>query len=589
MNGDKRRAPPGPHLAERWHAGYEKARRLLALAVVCAICLAGGGNSMVLAATPAKHAERVVPRASHAACGQVAPGRARCLASVSTNSYSSPAKAVTPGTGGGYGPAEFHTAYQLPCKPGGTVASVCSAPSSFGPETIAIVDAGGYGGSLESDLQTYDTYYGLPSCTAANGCLDVVNQSGATSPLPPNVSSGWSDEIALDVETAHMTCQTCKIVLVEANDDYTNNLAAAEVTAASLSPIAISNSWGSDVDQTSYDSDFKLKGTAVVAATGDYGTVSGGQSWPADIPQVVAAAGTTLQLNTDNTWAGETVWSGSGGGCSTTYTAPSWQTSRGDWSSGGCSGGGRAFGDLSADADPSTGAAVVVGSSWYIIGGTSLATPLIASMYALADDLPSGVDAVNVPYQNASSSTAHDITSGNDCTGTGQPNCTAATGFDVPSGLGAPIGLGLFQADPAPPSGLAAAYVDQTHLDLSWLAANASNGVASYQVYRDGSLADTTSSLSFNDSGLSPNTSYTYYVTTTDNNSDVSVPSASITAGTFLPADINQDAHVNLLDFSLLASKYGQCGASLGRSDINLDGCVNLLDFSLLASKYGSE
>lgn len=51
--------------------------------------------------------------------------------------------------------------------------------------------------------------------------------------------------------------------------------------------------------------------------------------------------------------------------------------------------------------------------------------------------------------------------------------------------------------------------------------------------------------------------------------------------------DINQDGLINLLDFSLLAAKFGQTGSDLGRTDINSDGKVNLQDFSLLASKFG--
>lgn len=54
----------------------------------------------------------------------------------------------------------------------------------------------------------------------------------------------------------------------------------------------------------------------------------------------------------------------------------------------------------------------------------------------------------------------------------------------------------------------------------------------------------------------------------------------------FFAADINEDSVVNFLDFSLLASSYGQSTA--GRSDINRDATVNFLDFSLLANKYGS-
>ncbi len=477
--------------------------RVFIALIIGAFFIANGGGNVALAAASGHHAVQLTNRASRLACNTVSQGRARCLANVSLASVPAPSPAASPAVSG-YGPSQFHTAYQLPCKPNGPVASVCATPGSFGPQTIAIVDAGSYSssGTLESAVQTYDSFYGLPACTAANGCLNVVNQSGATSPLPANVSSGWTEEIALDVESAHMVCQTCKIVLVEANDDFTNNLAAAEVTAASFQPVAISNSWGATTDETPFDNDFKSTGMAVVAATGDNSSTGNGASWPADIPQVVAAAGTTLQVNGDNTWASETVWSGSGGGCSITYTAPAWQTSRSDWASQGCGNGGKSFGDVSADANPSSGAAVVVGSSWFIIGGTSLASPLIASMYALGDDVPAGTSAVTLPYQNASANTLHDIISGNDCASLGQSSCTATAGFDTPTGLGSPKSLALFQAHQ--------------------------------------------------------------------------------------PEDINKDGHVNLLDFSSLASEYGQSGTSLGRQDINHDGQVNLLDFSLLAAKYGT-
>jgi hypothetical protein len=57
---------------------------------------------------------------------------------------------------------------------------------------------------------------------------------------------------------------------------------------------------------------------------------------------------------------------------------------------------------------------------------------------------------------------------------------------------------------------------------------------------------------------------------------------------TYLAEDINQDGHVNLLDFSLLAAKFGQSGTNLGRADINGDAYVNILDFSRLAAKFGT-
>ena len=55
----------------------------------------------------------------------------------------------------------------------------------------------------------------------------------------------------------------------------------------------------------------------------------------------------------------------------------------------------------------------------------------------------------------------------------------------------------------------------------------------------------------------------------------------------FVVADINQDNHVDFIDFSQLANKYNQSGGSIGRTDINGDGTVNLLDYSILANQYG--
>lgn len=525
--------------------------------------------------------------ASEPACGTPAPNSAKCLAEISIGANGRPLT-DSPASSTAYGPTQFHTAYQLPCTPGGSVASVCATPSSFGPETIAIVDAGNFSSGtsgLESSLQNYDQYYGLPDCSTSNGCLNVVNQSGATSPLPSD--AGWSLEIALDVETAHMVCQTCKIVLVEADNAQTINLAVANATAASFNPVSISDSWGSDVDASSLDSDFKYSDIAVVASTGDSGTVGNGASWPSDIPEVVAASGTTLQLHTNNTWSSETVWSGSGGGCSTYYAAPTWQTSLSNWGTAGC-GSYRAFGDVSADGDPNTGAAINVSSTWYQVGGTSLSSPIIASIFALAGGIPSSTTASSIPYTLYTSSNSHDITSGNDCTGSITVHCTAGTGFDTPSGMGSPNGITGFMALLSPATSLAADSIDQNTLKLTWTASS-SSGVSGYYVYRDGTQIASVTGTTYTDTGLTTNASHTYYVVAYDSSSNLSGPSAAISAAACYPEDINEDTHINLLDLSLLASKYGQSGSGIGRSDINGDGTVNLLDLSLLASKYGSE
>ncbi len=521
-------------------------------------------------------------------CKATEPSKGKCFADITLNLSGKPLTGL-PATTGSYGPLQFHTAYNLPCTPGGSVQSVCATPSSYGPETVAIVDAGNFSSGvsgIDTSLSNYDQYFAIAACSSTDGCLSVVNQQGSTSNLPAD--AGWSDEIALDIETVHMICQTCKIVLVEANDASANNLALANLEASTFSPIAISNSWGSSSDASSLDSYFQYSNIADVASLGDSGTVSVGAAWPADIPNEVGVAGTTLQLNANNTASSETLWNGSGGGCSNYYTAPSWQSSLSNWATAGC-GTYRSFGDLAADGDPNTGAAVNVDGTWYQIGGTSLSAPIIAGIYGLS----SGINSSNTPvenlYINNNSTNFNDITSGNDCTSSGQLHCTAATGFDTPTGLGSPNGIGAFMTLPYNPINLSASEVSQSQINLAWSINPAATSIAGYYVYRNGQKIASTTSTSYSDTGLTINTTYQYYVVAYSSSSVLSAPSTTVSNFTALPADINQDGHINLLDLSILVSKYGQSGVGIGRADINQDGIVNLLDLSILVSKYGSE
>ncbi|MCD6518580.1 MAG: hypothetical protein J7M05_01460, partial [Anaerolineae bacterium] len=64
----------------------------------------------------------------------------------------------------------------------------------------------------------------------------------------------------------------------------------------------------------------------------------------------------------------------------------------------------------------------------------------------------------------------------------------------------------------------------------------------------------------------------------------------SLSLGTLYEGDANQDDRINILDFAILASAYGETagGAHFDpRADFNDDGRINILDFSLLASNYG--
>ena len=57
-------------------------------------------------------------------------------------------------------------------------------------------------------------------------------------------ADGWTTEISLDIEVSHAICQSCQIVLVEADSASFEDLETAEETAAALGATEISNSWG---------------------------------------------------------------------------------------------------------------------------------------------------------------------------------------------------------------------------------------------------------------------------------------------------------------------------------------------------------
>jgi subtilase family serine protease len=346
--------------------------------------------------------------------GPAAFGTARCHSQVTTDKKGNPNASTAPS---GYGPVQFQTAYSLPSGTAG------------GGQTVAIVDA--YDDpNIESDLAVYSSTYGLPPCTTANGCFKKVNQTGGTS--YPRKDAGWSLEISLDVEIAHAVCPNCRILLVEAASNSFANLIAAEDYAKANANV-VSNSWGggefSSETTSTYDGHFSITGKPITFSSGDGGY---GVEYPAASQYVTAVGGTTLTLNTNNTRKSETVWSGAGSGCSAYEPKPTWQKDT------GCIR--RTVADVAADADPNTGAAVYDTvryqgfSGWFQVGGTSLASPIIAAVYALAGNGGSTIDG-SYPYSHLSG--LFDVTSGSNGS-CGSYLCTGEAGYDGPTGNGTP-------------------------------------------------------------------------------------------------------------------------------------------------------
>ncbi len=333
--------------------------------------------------------------------------------------------------GYGYGPADLRSAYNLPSTTAGT------------GQIVAVVDAYNDPNAV-SDFNFYRSNWGLPACntTTHAGCLTVVNQNGAASPLPANSgSTGWATEESLDVDMAAAICPACRVYLVEAKSPTTASLGHGVNSAVSvLGAKYVSNSYGgsqSSNDPTFDNSYYKHAGVAVTASAGDSGY---GVSYPAASQYVTAVGGTSLvKTGVGRGWA-ETVWSGTGSGCSTRSEAkPSWQHDS------GCTH--RTDNDVAAVADPNTGVAIYDTydqSGWLEVGGTSVSSPIIASVFALAGTPAAGTYPSSYPYAHTGS--LYDVTAGSNGACTKAYLCTGEVGYDGPTGWGTPNGTTAFHS-----------------------------------------------------------------------------------------------------------------------------------------------
>jgi hypothetical protein len=307
--------------------------------------------------------------------------------------------------------------------------------------TIAIVDAFD-APNIASDLHQFDLQFNLP-----DPIFTKVNQTGGNS-LPAS-NANWALEISLDVEWAHAIAPKANILLVEAaSNNNTDLFAAASFAANQSGVVVVSMSFGSNEfsGESSSDNTFTTPaghtGVTFVASSGDTGAPV---SYPAVSPNVLSVGGTTLHLDSSGnvTSAGETGWSGSGGGISTQESQPSYQngvvTQSTIW---------RTNPDVAYDADPNTGFPVYdtfrTSSAWQEVGGTSDAAPQWAALIAIADqgrilagETPMDGRNQTLPMiYSMPASNFHDITSG---TSTGSPHEPSGVGYDLVTGRGSPV------------------------------------------------------------------------------------------------------------------------------------------------------
>ncbi len=97
---------------------------------------------------------------------------------------------------------------------------------------MAVIGAGD-DPTVADDLANYRAEYGLPSCTASDGCLRVVNEEGASSPLPAQ-DPGFQQSESAQVELVSAACPNCRLLVVEASGNDMADIAASVNEAAAL-------------------------------------------------------------------------------------------------------------------------------------------------------------------------------------------------------------------------------------------------------------------------------------------------------------------------------------------------------------------
>lgn len=319
-------------------------------------------------------------------------------------------------------------------------------------QTVALYEFDGY---KQSDIAFYDKNYNLGS--SAPTTVPVNGQNYDANP------GGGQDEVTLDIELVQAMAPKATTLVYEAANDDPGELNMVNQLVKDNRAQIISISWGlceKDMvtsQMTNVDNAYKqgaAQGQSFYAATGDDGSKgctrsSSGSSvvsagWPGTSPSVTGVGGTTLTVGSNNSYGSERGWSGSGGGTSTVFDAPSWQTGVN---------GKRTEPDVALDGDPQTGYAIYTQGTWKQYGGTSCSAPMWAGWTALYNQkakakLGAGNQAFyQVGNGSSYASAFHDVTTGSN------GDFSAKTGYDQVTGWGSYNGTGLFTALNGTPTG----------------------------------------------------------------------------------------------------------------------------------------
>ncbi len=368
------------------------------------------------------------------------------------------------GPGGYYSPADFRTAYAIP-------GAAVGGPA----ETMAVFEQGGF---FASDVSVFTkaNKLTLPSVTVRG--VDGY-QGGVDN---PDVEL----ESVLDIDTIiGITQGTANILVYEDGEDF--GVALLDSLAAMADDdkaTVISISYGEDEVLTGEKQmkaehrafvQLAAQGQEVLVSSGDegaYGDEGFGLNVadPCSQPYVTCVGGTTLFTGQGQAYSLENVWNdlanyegATGGGVSSLWALPAYQVqpeSSPVVSVASFNGGSNTFRnvpDVSADADPLTGAAIYskLNGGWLAVGGTSLASPLYAGFLGVYDQTLQIVSRPHVGFYNPTLYglgttfygyySFHDIRNGSngDVNEYSIPGYSAGYNYDNASGWGSPFGPNL--------------------------------------------------------------------------------------------------------------------------------------------------
>ncbi|MEP7105559.1 MAG: S53 family peptidase [Chloroflexota bacterium] len=260
-------------------------------------------------------------------------------------------------------------------------------------ETVVFMEVDGFD---QADLDAYSAHFNLPELKAG----------------PANLKS--QGETIMDLEVVHAMVPQARLVLYNQQPTTNNGWLNRTSEMVNGSPgMVVSISLGgcepadgkvlTAAEKAIYDKAVALGETVFVSTgdsgaytclTEDFGAVPSdefvGASTPAIYPSVTAVGGTRLSPRADDSWLNEEVWEqpastgGGGGNVSVFFPRPDWQVAPGTDNQYNPQKM-RSIPDISADADTSTGVAILDTGSWSQGGGTSQSAPIWAGITVLVN------------------------------------------------------------------------------------------------------------------------------------------------------------------------------------------------------------